>query len=236
MPRLVPPQCLIRPSQIQDLKQLAQLDRAWEESLAPNHTKHWRNAAAIAFAIFILSVSLKDLKLLGLILLGFTPLYLIFGWVYWLSQNPLAQDWINYWVIECNGKIIAAAKWEHYESYSELQQLYVQPKWRFNRLGSSLIERLISQTPQPIYVISDRNHSRYFARFGFTPVDWDNLPKNFPVPDFAVPGVERSADNQIPMVLNPAPTVQRRLEGSSNRPVQVWSGIQAKIYNRPYEE
>ncbi|NJN49190.1 MAG: GNAT family N-acetyltransferase [Alkalinema sp. RL_2_19] len=236
MPRLVPPQCLIRPSQIQDLQQIAQIDQQWQASLGPSRTKHWRNAAAFALLILSIVIALKDLKLLALILLGFVPLYIIFGWVYWLSQHPPHQEWINYWVVECDGKLLAAAKWEHYDSYTELQQVYVKPKWRFHCLGSSLIDRLISQTQQPIYVISDRQHSRYFARFGFEPVEWEALPDNFPISDFAVPGLERSRDTQIPMVLYSQQTPPRQIQASSSQSIQTWQGIQAKIYDRQAEQ
>jgi amino-acid N-acetyltransferase len=112
-------------------------------------------------------------------------------------------------VVECNDRVIAAAKWEHFDSYSELQRLYVMPKWRSHGLASSLVDRLVSQTTQPVYVLSDRRSQRFFSRFGFNPIEWDDLPQNFPVPEFTVPGLERSQADQVPMIRY-VPTVIKR--------------------------
>jgi amino-acid N-acetyltransferase len=240
MPRLVPSQCILRPSQIQDLPQLAMLDRAWENDLTPNHHYRWRNFAAIAFTVFSLVVAFKDLKLLGLVLLGFAPVYLIVGWLYYVSQHPPQQAWVNYWVVECNDRVIAAAKWEHFDSYSELQRLYVMPKWRSHGLASSLVDRLVSQTTQPVYVLSDRRSQRFFSRFGFNPIEWDDLPQNFPVPEFTVPGLERSQADQVPMIRYAPPIPQRRSATTpplkSARPaIPGWQGIKPEIDDRRME-
>ncbi len=203
MPYVTLPQYLVlRPSQIQDRQQLAALDRAWEDELVPNQAKRWRNFAALAMLAFSIVVGFKSVQLLAMVLLGFAPLYGLFGWFYWLSRHPPKSDWINYWVVESAGKIKACAKWAHFESYSELQQIYVMPNWRSQGLGAALVERCISQTQQPVYVISDRQHRRFFSRFGFVVIEWDDLPDNFPITEFDVPGLERLRDHQVPMRLN----------------------------------
>lgn len=232
----------MRPAKIQDLKQLAAFDQRWAAALAPRSTKRWRNFAALALLALSLIVALKDLVLLAWVMLGFAPLYAIFGWFQWLGQHPPKADWTNYWVIECDGKLQACAKWEHFDSYSELQQVYVGPKWRFHGLAASLIDRCISQTRQPIYVISDRGHSRFFERFGFAPIAWEALPDNFPIAEFAIPGLERPRDAQVPMVFQPyaspelPPSVIARIGPTSDSRVQPWQGIPAKIYDRPSAE
>jgi GNAT superfamily N-acetyltransferase len=235
MSRLVPAECIMRPSQIRDLRQLAGLDRRLTAELnSDNHPDRWRNFAALAFLTFSIVVALKDLKLLGLILLGFAPIYCIFGWLHYLTQHPPNQEWGNYWVVECNDRLIACAKWQHYASYSELQQLYVVPKWRFHGLGSSLTDRLISQTDQPIYILSDRKSDRFFTRFGFVAIDWDDLPPNFPVPEFTVPGLERSRQDLIPMVRRTQPIDPPRLTAAQSlQTLPAWQGIPVKLDDRP---
>jgi amino-acid N-acetyltransferase len=241
MPRLVPPECIIRPSQIRDLPQLAALDRQWEAEMTDNRRGRWRNLAALVFLAFSIVIALKDLKLLAMVLIGFAPVYFILGWFHYISQHPPNQEWVNYWVVECHDRIRACAKWEHYDSYSELQRLYVTPKWRFNRLGSALVDRLVSQTQQPIYVITDRPHSKFFARFGFKAITWDELPQNFPMPEFTVPGLEQSAAIQVPMVRYAPPIPQRRsattpqLKPTTRATIPGWQGIQPEIDDRPME-
>lgn len=195
----LPQHRVMRPAQLQDRRQLAQLNRGWEDDLAPSQAKRWRNFAILAILAFSILVGLKSLHLLGMVLLGFAPIYGLFGWFYWLSCHPPQADWMNYWVIESVGKITACAKWVHFDAYSELQQIYVVPKWRSQGLGTALVERCLSQTQQPVYVISDRQHGQFFNRLGFVAIAWDDLPDNFPITEFAVPGLERSRDHQVPM-------------------------------------
>jgi GNAT superfamily N-acetyltransferase len=241
MPRLVPPECILRPSQIQDLPQLAALDRQWQAEMTDDRRDRWRNWAGLAFLAFSIVIALKDLRLLGWVLLGFAPIYGILGWLYYVGQHPPNQEWVNYWVVECGDRIAAAAKWEHFDSYSELQQIYVRPKWRFNRLGSSLIDRLVSQTQQPIYLITDELHQKFFGRFGFRAIRWDDLPQNFPMPEFMVPGLERSAAIQVPMVRYVPTIPQRRsattpqLKPATRASIPDWQGIRPEIDDRPME-
>jgi amino-acid N-acetyltransferase len=241
MPRLVPPECILRPSQIQDLPQLAALDRRWVAEMSDDRRSRWRNWAGLAFLVFAIVIALKDLRLLGWVLIGFAPIYGILGWFYYIYQHPPRQEWVNYWVVECNDRIAAAAKWEHFDSYSELQQLYVLPKWRFNRLGSALVDRLLSQTQQPIYLITDEFHQKFFARFGFKAITWDDLPQNFPLPEFVVPGLERSRLIQVPMVRPATPISGRRsattpqLKPTTRATMPGWQGIKPEIDDRPIE-
>jgi N-acetylglutamate synthase-like GNAT family acetyltransferase len=213
MTRLVPSHCSMRPSQIQDLRQLADLDRRLDETRQPSQAKRWRNFAALAFLVFSLIVVFKDWRLMGLILLGLIPLYVLFGGLIWLNRHPAMQDWVNYWVVECEGKVVACAKWQHYDAFSELQGLYVLPRWRLQGLGSSLVERLIEQAPQPIYVLSDRRSVPFFQRFGFQIISSDALPANFPLPDFAIPELDMTPqDRQMPLCWQPRPAVAPRLD------------------------
>jgi GNAT superfamily N-acetyltransferase len=211
MARLVPSNCILRPCQIQDLRRLAWLDRQFTHRHRPDSTRRWRNFAALAFLGFSIFVALKDLRLLAMIMLGFAPIYLIFAWIGWVTRHPPSQDWVDYWVIESDQDLVACAKWRHYDSYSHLVNLYVEPRWRKQGLGASLVERLLGQTTQPIYVISDHTSVGFFRRFGFQPIDWDDLPGNFPIPEFAIPGLDDDdRAHQTPLKYVPIPLLSER--------------------------
>ncbi len=228
MPRLVPPNCVMRPSQIQDLRRLAQLDRQLAQMHQPDRASRWRNFAALAFLGFSLFVALKDLKLLAMVMLGFAPIYFILGWIGWLTWHPPLTDWVDYWVVECEQTIVACAKWRHYDSYSHLISLYVDRRWRKNGIGSSLVERLTGQTVRPIYVLSDHTGVEFYARFGFKPIDWDDLPDNFPHAEFPIPGLEVGGDRDqpqpVPLQLIPMPLGSKRLGN-------FWEDVRQKIAN-----
>jgi GNAT superfamily N-acetyltransferase len=217
MSRLVPPNCVMRPSQIQDLRQIAVLDRQLAAQRGGDRAGRWRNLAALAFFGFSLFVALKDWKLLAMVMLGFAPIYLILGWFGWLARHPPIGDWMDYWVVMVDGRkeqqqqLVAAAKWQHYPSYSQLESLYVLPKWRCTGIGSSLVERLMQQTRQPLYVISDRTMVSFYQRFGFMPIGWDDLPGNFPGNDFSVPELDQGRKFEVPMYLAARPFLSGRL-------------------------
>jgi GNAT superfamily N-acetyltransferase len=221
MTRLVPPNCILRPSQIQDLQQLASLDLQLHQP--DRRTRRWRNLAALAFLGFSIFVALKDLRLLAMVMLGFAPIYFILGWLGWLIRHPPMQDWMDYWVVECDQRLIACAKWRHYDSYSQLISVYVDRKWRQTGIGSSLLERLIGQTVQPIYVLSDPFLVGFYQRFGFQLIEWDDLPNNFPLPEFVIPGLEADdRDSKIPMKLVPMPLLSERFG-------DFWEEVRQKI-------
>jgi GNAT superfamily N-acetyltransferase len=225
MSRLVPPNCVMRPSQIQDLRRLAQLDRQLANSRRPDRASRWRNCAALAFLGFSIFVALKDLKLLAMVMLGFAPIYFILGWLGWLTRHPPMPDWVDYWVVECEQTIVACAKWQHYDSYSQLERLYVDRQWRQSGIGSSLVERLIGQTLQPIYILSDPGLVDFYQRFGFRPIDWNDLPANFPSQEFPIPGVEiADREVKVPLKLVPLPLL-------SDRFGDFWEEVRQKISN-----
>lgn len=225
MPRLVPAECQIRPAQIGDRVALAALDRQWQAHQGQGHYQRWRNLAAIAFLSFSILVVLKDWRLWIWVLLGFGPLYLMMGGMHWLNVQSFQRDWINTWIVESGNRLIACAKWQHYDGYSELQQLYVRPQWRFHGVGAALVDRLSSQTQQPIYLLSDRQSQDYFQRFGFRPIAWDDLPVNFPITELLPPELGEAEDQRFPMVL-----IQRPVQAATPRLPQLklpirWPGI-----------
>jgi GNAT superfamily N-acetyltransferase len=229
MPRLVPPNCVMRPSQIQDLRRLAELDRQLAHIHHADRASRWRNFAALAFLSFSLFVALKDLKLLAMLLLGFAPIYFILGWLGWLTWHPPLTDWVDYWVVECEQTIIACAKWRHYDSYSHLVSLYVDRRWRQHGIGSSLVERLTGQTLQPIYVLSDHTGVEFYARFGFQPIAWDELPENFPHAEFPIPGIAAAdRDQPVPLKLIPTPLRSKRLG-------DFWEEVRQKMANLTFD-
>lgn len=231
MPRLIPAECQIRPAQIADRVALAALDRQWQMRQGAKRYERWRNFAAIAFLGFSLFVALKDWRLWVYIMLGFGPLYLVLGGLHWLDRQSFQRDWIDTWVVASQARLIAYAKWQHYDGYSELQQLYVLPQWRFHGIGAALIDRLSSQTQQPIYILSDRQSQDYFQRFGFNPIAWDDLPANFPLPDLLPPELAEADEQRLPMVL-----IQRPMQPAIPRLPQLklllsWPGIPVHAEN-----
>ncbi|MGA7934457.1 MAG: GNAT family N-acetyltransferase [Kovacikia sp.] len=107
--------------------------------------------------------------LLGLLLLLLT-LWLL------LSVLRLKEPWVNFWVIEHHGSLVACAKLCQYETYSILYDLFVLPDLRGQGLGSYLVHYLGQQATKPLYLGCLPSTVRFYTRLGFVPV----LPKKLP--------------------------------------------------------
>jgi N-acetylglutamate synthase-like GNAT family acetyltransferase len=109
---------------------------------------------------------------LGLFIVGLTA---ALG-LTWLS-NLLTRDWSNYWVIECEGKVVACVKLYCYQHYSMLYSLFVALPWRHRGLGSYLVRSLATQVSKPLYLVCLPERVGFYTRLGFQVVtDLDEVP------------------------------------------------------------
>lgn len=93
--------------------------------------------------------------------------------------DPTQLHWQQFWVIECNGKVIACAQLRNFLEAQELGSLVVAKEWRKKGLGTLLTQHLIQQAHQPLYLecLGDRLAS-FYGRFGFVPASWKDLPRS----------------------------------------------------------
>lgn len=93
--------------------------------------------------------------------------------------DPTQLRWQQFWVIECEGKIIACAQLRQFPDAQELGSLVVAKKWRNKGLGTLLIQHLIQRANQPLYLecLGDRLAS-FYQRMGFVPISQQDLPQS----------------------------------------------------------
>ncbi|OKH23946.1 GNAT family N-acetyltransferase [Chroogloeocystis siderophila] len=93
--------------------------------------------------------------------------------------DPTQLNWSQFWVIECHQKIVACGQLRNFNTVQELGSLVVSPAWRDRGLGSYLINHLIAQATQPLYLECVGNRlALYYTRFGFVPISWQALPQS----------------------------------------------------------
>lgn len=91
--------------------------------------------------------------------------------------DPTQVRWSQFWVIESNERLVACGQLRSFPDAQELGSLVVAAPWRGQGLGTILTQHLIHQATQPLYLECLGNRlSRFYARFGFIPVSWQNLP------------------------------------------------------------
>lgn len=93
--------------------------------------------------------------------------------------DPTQLRWLQFWVIECDGRVIACGQLRSFPEAQELGSLVVAPAWQGQGLGSFLAEHLIREATQPLYLecLGDRL-ARFYTRLGFVAIAWQDLPKS----------------------------------------------------------
>lgn len=97
--------------------------------------------------------------------------------VFSAKLDPTQLRWQQFWVIECDNSIVACGQLRSFSTVQELGSLVVSPNWRGKGLGSYLVNYLIQQATQPLYLeCVGKRLAEFYLKFGFVPVDWKNVP------------------------------------------------------------
>ncbi len=92
--------------------------------------------------------------------------------------DPTQLRWQQFWVIECDGRMVACGQLRSFNGAQELGSLVVRGPWRGQGLGTYLVEYLIQKATQPLYLeCLGRRLMMFYARFGFVSVCWQDLPR-----------------------------------------------------------
>ncbi len=91
--------------------------------------------------------------------------------------DPTQLRWQQFWIIEQQGNIIACGQLRHHGKVQELGSLVVTPTQRQQGLGTQLVQHLIQQSTQPLYLeCLGKDLEQYYRRFGFMSIPWNLLP------------------------------------------------------------
>jgi len=92
--------------------------------------------------------------------------------------DPTQIRWSQFWVIECEGRIVACGQLRCFPGAQELGSVVVAPAWRGRGLGSYMVKYLIQQATEPLYLeCLGSRLAQFYTRFGFVPVSWQELPR-----------------------------------------------------------
>ncbi|NJP08502.1 MAG: GNAT family N-acetyltransferase [Leptolyngbyaceae cyanobacterium RU_5_1] len=93
--------------------------------------------------------------------------------------DPTQLRWSQFWVVECEGRVIACGQLRSFAGAQELGSLVVARNWRGSGLGSHLTRHLIQQATQPLYLeCLGHQLAQFYQRFGFERVAWQELPRS----------------------------------------------------------
>jgi amino-acid N-acetyltransferase len=84
----------------------------------------------------------------------------------------------QFWVIECDARVIACGQLRSFPGAQELGSVVVAPAWRGRGLGTCVVKHLIQEATQPLYLeCLGSRLAMFYARFGFVSVSWQELPR-----------------------------------------------------------
>ncbi|QLE56639.1 GNAT family N-acetyltransferase [Nostoc sp. TCL26-01] len=101
--------------------------------------------------------------------------YLVFSAI----LDPTQLHWQQFWIIECQNKIVACGQLRNFYQAQELGSLVVKPAWRGRGLATFLIQHLIHTATQPLYLecLGERL-AQFYQRFGFVATNFEDLPNS----------------------------------------------------------
>ena len=93
--------------------------------------------------------------------------------------DPTQLRWQQFWVIECNGDLVACGQLRNFTGAQELGSLVVMKDWRDRGLGTYLTKYLIQQATEPLYLeCLGKRLASFYTRFGFIEVSLQELPQS----------------------------------------------------------
>lgn len=93
--------------------------------------------------------------------------------------DPTQLRWQQFWIIECESKLVACGQLRNFSGAQELSSLVVVTAWRQRGLGSYLTQHLIQEATEPLYLeCLGEKLVKFYTRFGFVPVSWQDVPSS----------------------------------------------------------
>lgn len=94
--------------------------------------------------------------------------------------NPRNLDWQRFLVAEEDGAIVGIRQVKvHQAGTREVASGFVLPEHRRRGISARLMSRILEREPGALYLMCDRERSRYYEAFGFRRVPPGELPADF---------------------------------------------------------
>ncbi len=95
--------------------------------------------------------------------------------------NPLGLDWRRFLLaIDEQGQVIGCGQVKpHGADLRELASIAVSPQHQGQGIGSQIIQKLLTETPLPLYLYCRAELESYYQKFGFQPVPPQIMPDYF---------------------------------------------------------
>lgn len=95
--------------------------------------------------------------------------------------NPTGLDWRRFLVaVEESGQVIGCGQLKpHGQDILELASIAVTPSYQKQGVARKIIERLLEQSPRPLYLMCIEHNGPMYEKFGFRAIELDEMPRYF---------------------------------------------------------
>ena len=103
------------------------------------------------------------------------------GLINLVGINPMGLDWKRF-VVAVNDKdeMIGCGQIKpHGTEILELASIAVYPEHQGQGVASAIIERLLANSPRPMYLMCESSRGSLYEKFGFLSVAYDEMPRYF---------------------------------------------------------
>ncbi len=101
--------------------------------------------------------------------------------IHLVGINPSGLDWKRF-VVAVNGmgEVVACGQLKpHGSDVLELASIAVLPEYRGQGLARAVIERLLGESPRPLYLMCVSHNGPMYEKFGFRSISYDQMPRYF---------------------------------------------------------
>jgi N-acetylglutamate synthase-like GNAT family acetyltransferase len=101
--------------------------------------------------------------------------------IYSSEINPMGLDWKRFIVATSpNGKVIGCGQLKpHGKEVLELASIAVSSEYRNRGIARAIIERLLADSPRPLYLMCRSRLEPLYEKFGFRAIAYKEMPRYF---------------------------------------------------------
>ena len=101
--------------------------------------------------------------------------------IHQVGINPIGLDWKRFIVaVDSEDHILGIGQLKpHGNEILELASIAVTPEYRGQGVARAIIQRLLKDSPRPIYLMCESKNGILYEKFGFRAISYDEMPRYF---------------------------------------------------------
>ena len=101
--------------------------------------------------------------------------------IHHVGINPMGVDWKRFVVaVDSQDRIVGIGQLKpHGKEILELASIAVYPEYRGQGIASAIIEKLLKDSPRPLYLMCESKNGPLYEKFGFRELSYKEMPRYF---------------------------------------------------------